>query len=67
MLEENVRLRSSARPRTPTTPTSPLPAITEPVVNSREDEGSEAGLAEEPADIYAQVDMSKVGVSHQDW
>ena len=55
MIEENARLRST-QPRSPTTPTSPLPVIFEPPAA----EGEEGEV--EPIEVYAQVDMSKVSL-----
>lgn len=55
VIEENARLRST-QPRSPTTPTSPLPVIFEPPATEGEVE------EEEPAEVYAQVDMSKVSL-----
>ena len=48
-----MRLRSSQQ-RSPTTPTSPLPVIMEPISTTEEEEGG--------MDEYAQVDLSKVGL-----
>lgn len=61
VVEENVHLRSTSQ-RSPTTPTSPLPVIMEPAsVGGEEKQLPEKQLPEEePAEVYAQVDMSKV-------
>ncbi len=59
VIEENVRLRSAPQ-RSPTTPTSPLPVIFEP---SAAQEGEGEG-EDEPAEVYAQVDRSKVSCGH---
>ena len=53
IIEENVRLRST-QPRSPTTPTSPLPVIMEPPGPVEEEDP--------PMEVYAQVDMSKVSI-----
>ena len=61
VVEDNVRLRSlaasSAQPRSPTTPTSPLPVIMEPTTLAEQQEEEEgAGHV----DLYAQVDKTMV-------
>lgn len=59
LVEENVKLRTG-QPRTPTTPTSPLPVIMEPVAEAEENREEEGEGEEGAMDVYAQVDMSKV-------
>lgn len=70
VIEENVQLRSSIQRSPPvTTPTSPLPPISELNAGKEEEEEEEKGEGEGegneeeelgPKDIYAVVDKSKV-------
>ena len=70
VIDENVQLRSSLQRLTPpsaTTPTSPLPPISE-LHSGKEDEEMEQQEAEQgeelgPKDVYAVVDRSKVSYS----
>ena len=55
-MEENIRLKVGP-PKTPTTPTSPLPVIKEPVDRKGATENNEV-----MAEMYAQVDYSKASL-----
>ena len=56
VVEENIRLKVGP-PKTPTTPTSPLPVIKEPVDRKGATENNEV-----MAEMYAQVDYSKASL-----
>lgn len=57
MVEDNVRLKFSNPPRSPNTPTSPLPVIKESS-RAKKTEGKE--VEEDVLEMYAMVDKSKV-------
>lgn len=64
VIEENIQLRSAQQRSTPpsvTTPTSPLPPISELTADKEEVEEEEEEMEEDtPKDVYAVVDYSKV-------